>query len=314
MKESILVIAFKFNDVLYAAETKEFNASKHKVLIVCSKSVKPEDFPLINSFDEVLHFKFNQSSKVFNTFEFLLFLIRFKKRMSLFFKYLFISQPFMLINQIIIKYLKPTSIILIEDGLMNYENYVYPVPALKRILHKLIGIDNNYVLKKITKSYLLNPDLATFKFGKVKQLNLSGDKFKIDPNLINKLKNKKFLFGINLYPNLCGEDEYFEIVSTIMDKFDIDYYVPHTLENFNNQILTDKIFYIKDLGITFEYLATKCEFQIFSFGSSLLFTTKCVNPRNKSFLIKIKHFDVLSITTVLEICDEIYDYSQISDM
>lgn len=99
------------------------------------------------------------------------------------------------------------------------------------------------------------------------------------------LNGKRIFVGQPLYnTNNCSMELYSQAVNYFIKKYKIDYYLPHfyssPFESINCKIL--------DLGgnaITLETLAALEHFSLVSFSSSLLFTTRMINPNNESIMV-----------------------------
>ena len=50
--DTILVIAHKYNDILYAITTEEFMISKRNILLILYSTINPQMFPFQDFFDE----------------------------------------------------------------------------------------------------------------------------------------------------------------------------------------------------------------------------------------------------------------------
>ena len=75
-------------------------------------------------------------------------------------------------------------------------NYYYPIrqsKGLKGIIEFLLSINFNKIMKKISGTYLNNPDLALYYFGK--KLSFSHTNFRCNKFLAKKIVNKKLFIG-----------------------------------------------------------------------------------------------------------------------
>ncbi|QIA77854.1 glycosyltransferase family 52 [Rodentibacter caecimuris] len=282
---NITVIAHKFNDILFAVETNEFKESHKKTLLVFQMpNMNENDFPFLEKFDRVLFFTYDKVNIRRNVLKFIFFILKY--RSSLKSNLIFLSNPHLLYNKLYVRLLNVESIILLEDGLMNYVEQNAFVPFGKKVIQNLLLIDYNFILKKIVKTYLSNPERATLCFGKRAKLSLP----KIIPVEIKDkllyIKNKKFFIGQNLYPKFCHEDEYYNTVKKIINKFEIDYYVPHAYEPYREQLSDISVYKVEKY--TFEYMAQFVDFTLYSFSSSLLFTTKVINSSIESNLCQVE--------------------------
>lgn len=301
--DSILVVAYKYNDILFTLGTEEFINSKYKKLLLFKlPNYSLSDFPFLEKFDEVLVFNYNKENVKLNVIDFFLYVMRNKVKLSA--NLLFISNPYLLHNKILFKISSFNEVILLEDGLMNYVPISNEISLLKSMVQKFIGANNLTLLDNTRKTYLSLPEKATlFRGDKKKLVLLQGVESDLE-KLLQEVSGKNFFIGQNLYPRYCSEAEYYLYVNKVLEKFNVDFYVPHAYEKYTGQLGDFPIFHVKKY--TFEYLAQFTSFNIYSFGSSLLLTAKVVNRKVKSNIITIDCCNSFYIAELLSICDNTY--------
>ena len=160
---SVCVIASKFNDIYYALSTEEFKVKGRKLLIICkSKNLSPTIYPCQDSFDKILivdNENNNFISFLINLFFCKLHLIDLQAST------LFLSNPILIVNQIIAKSLNAKKIIFLEDGIMNYYNFLPSKSINKKIIQNLFRVSNILIENLIVITYLFKPDYAIYFFG-----------------------------------------------------------------------------------------------------------------------------------------------------
>lgn len=287
--KTILVIAFKYNDILYSLATEEYKSCDYrKLLIVYASGKNPDNFPCQNLFDEVLHIPYidgtrNMPSNLYKIFS---------NRKFLKSDIITLSNPVLLVNKYIFKLSGATSAVWVEDGLMNY--YLLKDiseggnKALKRLVeYALRVVDIDKSAQKLA-TYLLEPSSAMSYWG-------TRHKITLDKDLVNKLpldsmaflENKKIFVGQPLY--LSGKisiEQYNNEVNKLIAQESIDYYLPHFWASKEEKICC-KSFSLDEYHVTLEFLACKYSFEVYSISSSLLYTTKLLNKNVKTHMVDI---------------------------
>lgn len=304
---TMIVLARKYNDIYYAIASEEWiKYDKHILLIVPNRS-PAQSFPYINFFDECVIIP---PDKNISTRNFLKYILKIKKIMQhIRGDVIFMSNPEMLINRIIFKLSGSKEIIFLEDGLMNYYNFHSSNGGLKKIVEYFFSVSNKTYLNKISTTYLSNPNKARYYFGEKKQIKISSN-IKIDKTLPN-LSGKKILIAQNvLNVRECSKGQQDEFFNSIINKYNIDYYVPRTYD-YQEDIRGCEILNLNNKGITLEILASKFNMEIYGFTTTLLFSLKMINPHTVSHQIiseKTKHL------TTPQIIKENLDYIENFDI
>lgn len=293
----MLVVARKFNDIFYAMTTSEWTEAKKRTLLIITDKLRKEDYPELEAFDEVYCLKSD-----FNSIHAIPSLIlRLKKLLSkIDFSTVLISNIAIVANKYILSNPKCENAILLEDGIMNYKNFKESQSSSKTLIMKLLKISNERIQKKITKTYLLDPLTGYYFFGKKVKLQLS--------NLCNinrgnmNLEGKRIFIGQPLYLAYVGNtitvEEYSNRVNEIIHQYFIDYYVPHTMSSEDEAIDCEK-FDIGEHSITFEVLSALYNLEFYSISSSVLYSTKIVNPRTKCHMIIIPEVPKIPDSNIL---------------
>ena len=276
----LLVIARKFNDIYYAMSIPEWKTAKERVLFIISNGIPMEAFPHRSLFDKVIFIKYDGES-VKNIISVISALKKIEIPKS---KTLVLSNPVLVTNQYIIKHSAPETLIFIEDGSMNYSSFSPSKSHAKKALQAFIGISEKEVFNKIDFTYLFYPDKATFSFGTKRKLSLEK---KIFPtvNDLDFIKDKKILVGQPLYNyGYLSLDAYNRLVNRAIKQLGIDLYVPHAFASSKEEINCRKL-HLSDYNVTLEAIAAYHTFNLFSFGSTVLYSCKTINPDVKSVLL-----------------------------
>ncbi|WP_439238472.1 glycosyltransferase family 52 [Lonepinella sp. BR2919] len=299
-----VVIAHKYNDILYSVETEEFKEGDYNILLIFKlHGYNVEDYPFLDKFNQIFTFDYDKINIKKNVLRFIIYLI--KNRKFLRSNYVFISNPNLLYNKIFAKIIKPKGVILIEDGTLNYVSNKVDIPCLKRIFQYLCGIDNDILLDITKSTYLSLPDEATLYSGEKKKIVLPQElSLDLEDN-IELLKGKKIFIGQNLYPKYCSENEYYNLVKRILKEYNIEYYIPHAYEYYDNQL--DFVMTSKIRKYTLEYIAQFTSFELYSLSSSVLLTTKFINKDVSSTLFKVDFCAPMYSEKLFSICDHIID-------
>lgn len=285
-KMKILVIAKKYNDIYYAVSLPEWKRSCRKSLVIITQKLALSNYPMQDLFDEVHCITPRSGSLgILQTLLDLKFLLP-----KIDFNTVILSNISLVSNKYILSYKKCIQAILIEDGYMNYYKFKEPDNTPKRILMLLFGIRPKDVTSKITKTYLLKPEIAEYYFGEKCQLKIATDLFKSKLGKIPDLQRKKIFIGQPLYHSYTGNsitlEQYNNSINKVIQIYDIDYYVPHTMSDTNELINCEKL----DIGLikcTFEILASMYDIDFYSVSSTILYSSKIVNPKCKSVMVQI---------------------------
>ena len=293
------VIAFKFNDIYYATSTLEWQRSYYKILIlIVTDNVTSNDFPQKELFDKVIIIKYSRSF-IFLFYAWWQVLSKFAKcKVDI----VFLSNPILIVNQLIIKKLCVSKIILLEDGLMNYYQFVPPQYRLKRLLQYIFDISDEFVFDRIIYTYLLDPNNAIFWKKERKELLLD---VSVQSQFRDIIQNKIIFAGVPIYKsNKITVEQYNRVVNQIIQDYKVDYYVPHIFaspkENIDCEVLD-----LNKYAVTLEVLASQYVFTIISLGSSVLYTTKLINPSIESILVKPKEWSLNVLSIIVKKCDQV---------
>lgn len=308
MKDEALVVAYKYNDILYAICTDEVvNSRKKKLLIIHNSNRNPKDYPAQAFFDEVKYLNYSESN--LGMLKNLISIYGLRSFLKA--DYITISNHILLINKLIVKLSKAKKIILVEDGLMNY----YPASDIcfnshrniKIIIEKLLGLCEIQKIKCSQATYLLKPEVACTYIGTKKQLEVKGDALScLNLDAMSFLNGKKILVGQPLYDmNVCSIDEYNSIVNKVIKENSIDYYIPHYFASDLEKINCKKI-NLDNYHVTLEYVACKYNFDVYSFSSTILYSSKLLNNGIHSYMLKIPSYTV-NQKIILETVDEIIE-------
>lgn len=282
----LLVIAKKFNDIFYAISTAEWKRSSFKTLLIVSDKLTVRDYPMTDMFNDIHYLQ--QEKGIAGLLK---INIEIKKLISkIDFNVVVLSNISIVANKLVLCSEKCKSAILVEDGLMNYYHFKEPNSFKKKVLMNLFGIRQNTVLSKIAKTYLLQPSEAKYSFGVLEQLKIDTELFKNTILQMPDIQGKKIFIGQPLYHSYTGNNlsvsEYNTIINKAISQFNIDFYVPHTMADSRENINCPKL----DIGkykITFEILASIFNLEFYSISSTVLYSTKIINSKGKSVMIKI---------------------------
>lgn len=293
--QNMLVVARKYNDIYYAVSTDEWRSCKEHYLLMITDRLDDSKYPMQEAFNKVItiHTKagtigyYQQCRKVNNIV----------KRLD--YSTVVLSNLAMVANLCTISGNKVTNVILVEDGLMNYYDFQPSQRTSKKILELLFGIDEPKIQSKISKTYVLNPDLAKYYFGKLNKLYLNTELFAKHAKIDMTLKGKSIFVGQDLY-NVkdISVEEYSEIVNRIIKEHNIDLYLPHTRCSENEEIQCAKL-NLRDSLTTLEIYSSLFPLKVYSFSSSVLYTTKIINPEVMSFSIRSEKTDLINDDSII---------------
>lgn len=298
----LLVIARKFNDIFYSVSIPEWKLYGRRTLVIISNDEMKENFPMTGLFDDVIYFP-AETKSVISLYRLIREIYSCSQRILS--DTVVLSNPTMAINQYIISVSGCRDIIFVEDGLMNYYKYVPRKSLKKLVINRLLNLDSSSILSKIAKTYISSPSLAVYYFGQLSGLKINFDLIEKNIRPVDDLSGKRIFVGQDLYRwGHCTVDEYNQLINRIIEKYDIDLYIPHAFASDAETVMGCQCFRIIDA--TLEVLASKYDFEVFSFNSSVLFTTKIINPRIKSHAVVSSVLNDMSLPPILEqCCDDI---------
>lgn len=123
------------------------------------------------------------------------------------------------------------------------------------------------------------------------------------------IQDKKIFVG--QVPYRFGQmtlETYCERVNRLVKKYHIDYYLPHAFADSEEQVVCP-ILDIGKLRVTLEILASQYDYVIYSFGSSVLYSTRIINPRIKTYMVRIPELSRMPELPMLEkYCSGIVDF------
>lgn len=300
----LLVIARKYNDIFYAVSTPEWQQFDCHILVIFTEKKSLEGYPLLSLFDDIinLHCSGARTGTLF-----LLWKIKaIEKRVQC--TAVMMSNMVLVANQYLAKISGGKHIILLEDGLMNYYDFKPSKNKFKRCVQSFLGIDECKVFNNISHTYLLAPQLARYYGGTVNPLKLE-NKIIFEDAQLQDIEGKTIFVGQCLYRfGNMSVGAYNDRVNHLIKKYHIDYYLPHAFalgdENIDCQVL--------DLGkshATLEVFAARYNFTIYSFCSSVLYSTRIINPAVRSYLIRLPELlDKSELPVIKKYCSGIIDF------
>lgn len=297
-ERNLLIVAKKYNDIYYALSLSEWQQCRKKTLLIVTKKLSQANYPMQELFDEVYCVQsYDGSLGIFQT------LIELKRLLPrIIFDTVILSNISIVANKYILINPKCKQAILVEDGYMNYYDFKEPDNMRKRLLMNLFGIKQESVVSKIKKTYLLKPECAEYFFGDKCSLKIDTNLFASKLVSIPNLQRKKIFIGQPLYHNYTGNsitvEQYNQEINSVIKKFDIDYYVPHTMADPNEKINCE----VFDVGVykcTFEVLASMFDLTFYSVSSTVLYSSKLVNPKCRSVMVQIPNVDKLPSDNIL---------------
>lgn len=281
-QDKMLVVARKYNDIFYAISTEEWDeCSKHYLLMITDR-LDQNSYPMQQMFDKI--FSIHTSLSILGIVK-LIFSLR-KLLRNLDFNVVTISNIVIVANLFILNNRKVKKIVMLEDGLMNYDNFTPSKSKLKHLFVSLLSINVNEIIQKIKYCYLLKPSNATYYYGKKKLLNIKSELFLNYLSVKDLELNEKSIFvGQPLYrTNNIMIDEYSKSVNNFIIKNNIDYYLPHTMSS-NKENINCKKLDLLQIQSTLEILSSIYNLKLYSFSSSVLYTTKLINKNTKTYAV-----------------------------
>lgn len=295
MKNNMLVVARKYNDIFYAISTEEWKMSSKHILLIISLHEDTSDYPLQQLFDEV--YSIHSGKGCINYIKTISSIKSILRKLE--YNIVTISNVALMTSELILSYKKTKKVILLEDGLMNYYSFTPSRRLSKRIIERLLGIKYNNSINKITKTYLLNAEKAMYFYGTPQNITLDTTLICNNLKLNANIKGSSIFVGQDIYN--CTDisiEEYSEIVNKIIKEYNIDYYLPHRRASENEKIYC-KVLLLEDSSATMEVYASCFDFNIYSFSSSVLYTSRFLNPRVNTYLIKSEKANWVGITDFL---------------
>ena len=292
---TLLVLSRKFNDIFYSVSTAEWNCFNRHVLVVFADKEFAQQFPLLGEFDDIVFLNSPKSRKTGIIQE--LKSVKMNK-MLIQCDAIMLSNPVLVVNQYLVKISNARQIFLLEDGLINYIDFHPSNSLIKGTLQRILGLDQQKLINSISCTYLFAPELAHFYGGRRVKLNLKSQR--LSEEVLAIVSGKRIFVGQTLYRfGYISIEEYNERVNRIIEKYNIDYYLPHAfaldIERINCPILN-----IGEFHTTLEILASQSKFVLFSFFSSVLYTTRVINPNIETYLINISEVSEMSKASVIE--------------
>ena len=299
--DKILVVARKYNDIFYAISTSEWSqCSKHYLLMITDR-LDQNEYPMQHLFDKVwsVHAELSHVAILKQVF----ILSRILNQLD--YNLVTISNIVTVANLYILNHTKTAKIIMLEDGFMNYYNFVPSNNRIKRLLMKLLFINVDRVYKKIGSCYLLEPNRAKYYFGLKKQLRIDADHIlKSVPLILGNSFSLVIIIGLILTVIFYIFKEPIVMAfgaSENTAQYAIDYYLSHTMSSKKENVVCEHID-MSSLQLTLEVLSSIYNMKIYSFSSSVLFTTKLINHKTETFAVTHPKVDTIKSDNM------IYDY------
>ena len=302
-ERTLLVLARKFNDIFYSISTPEWKIFNRHVLVIFANDIFEKYIPFRELFDDII--VFDSPKRRINGIN-VIREIRARKD-ALECEAVILSNIVLVANQYLINISRCRYIFLLEDGLMNYSDFRPSDSRMKSVVQWVLGINQRKLIERIYRTYLLIPDMARF-YGGVRAILKPMTIQPIGENILSKIEGKKIFVGQCLYRfGYISIGEYNELVNRIIKKYDIDCYLPHAFA-LDEERIDCPILDLGQLGITLEFLAPKTSFTLYSFFSSVLYTTRVINPDIRTYQIHIPELSmVYGIPILKEYCSGIID-------
>lgn len=302
--KTLLVVARKYNDIFYAISIPEWDQYTQHILVIIAEKNFAENFPLPNIFNDIIKIKY--SGKRNGNFQIIQDINIIKKRIQC--STITMSNIVLSANMYLIKVSGAKTLLLLEDGLMNYYDFKPSQSKTKQMVQWLLGINERKIFNSISKTYLLAPTLASYYGGDPRQLKLNKELIFKHLKLEN-LENKVIFVGQCLYKmGYMSLDVYNERVNKIIQQYNINYYLPHAFALDGENIDCPRL-NLEKSHATLEIFASQYNFTVYSFCSSVLYTTKIINPNVQSFLIRIPELSNKSDLPIIQkYCNGIIDF------
>lgn len=299
----LLVVARKYNDIFYAVSAPEWQLFERRILVIFTEK-KAKDYPLVSLFDDVITLG-GSGDRVGNLL--LLWKIKnLKKRVRC--NAVMMSNTVLVANQYLVKISRAKRMILLEDGLMNYYDFKPSESKFKRCVQYFLGINERKVFGQISQTYLLAPELACFYGGMPRPLKLD-DKVIAANTQLENIEGKTIFVGQCLYRfGKMSLETYNNRVNYIIKKYHIDYYLPHAFA-FCGEEIDCPILDIGKSKATLEVFAARYSFSVYSFCSSVLYSTRIINPAVRSYLIRLPELrDKSELPVIKRYCNGVVDF------
>lgn len=271
MQKKIVVLAFKFNDIFYASSTDEFQGGTKKTLLILADKIPRDKYPGLERFDDVYYYRVsvNRLAQIFLAMR----IVKDHKR-ELWGAILIVSNPYIVLTQIIMIFGRVSEGVMIEDGVMNYYANGGGSSKRKLIQYNLLKIFNFW--KYFNFTYLIYPEKALTYIGEPRRLALNKE-VESEGSLIlySFLKDKSILIGggaIEFLDN-CDKER---IVASLGKQLSLDYYIPHHSDRVGACGLN--VLDLNSEKLTLEMIYPYCSgLKVYSFGSSAAFNARGIN-------------------------------------
>mgnify|MGYP001653039544 CR=1 FL=1 len=280
--ETLLVVARKYNDVFYAVSIPEWHRYGRHILVIFADGDAAGKFPLRDLFDDVVCI--GGSGKRAGNLAVIRQIRSLKKRIQC--AAVTMSNMVLVANQYLAKISGAKVRVLLEDGLMNYYDFKSSESKIKRITQFLLGIDQRVLFDSVARTYLLAPDLARYYGGSPELLKLNQEMTAGYVRSCN-MEGKVIFVGQCLYRfGYMSIETYNERVNRFIKQYHVDYYLPHAFA-LDGEKIDCPVFDLGESRATLEVFASRFDFTVYSFCSSVLYTTRIINPDVRSFLVRI---------------------------
>lgn len=293
--QNMLVVARKYNDIYYAISTDEWKRCKNHYLLMITDRLDKAKYPMQHLFKEVFTIHTEKG-----TWGYFRQCINIKSILSqIDFSVVTVSNLALVSNLCVLSSNKTKEALLLEDGLMNYYQFKPSQRLSKKTLEFVLGVNEVSALKKITKTYLLKPELAQYYYGAPTQLHLDVNTFLKHANIDHRIEGKSIFVGQDLYNvSDISLDEYCDIVNRVVKEHNIDLYIPHTRSSLAEHIEC-KTFDLSESLATLEIYASLFPLKIYSFSSSVLYTTKIINSEVETYSIRSPRTDLIDDDSII---------------
>ena len=129
-------------------------------------------------------------------------------------------------------------------------------------------------------------------------------RLRLSPTIIQnriqlEIQGKKIFVGQRPYHfGQMTLEAYCERVNKFVKKYHIDYYLPHAFADPRERI-DCPILDIAKLQMTLEIMVLQYDFTVYSFSSSVLYSTRIINPRVKTYMVRIPELCGMSEVPIL---------------
>lgn len=295
INQNMLVVARKYNDIYYAISTDEWKRCKNHYLLMITDRLDMAKYPMQHLFKKV--FTVHTEKGTWGYFKQCMKIKGILSQID--FSVVTVSNLALVSNLCVLSSGKTKEALLLEDGLMNYYQFKPSQRLSKKVLEFVLGVNEESALKRITKTYLLKPELAQYYYGAPTQLQLDVNTFLKHANIDHRIEGKSIFVGQDLYYNSeLSVQEYSEIVNKVIQDNNIDLYIPHT-RSVKEEYIKCKTFDLMESQTTLEIYAAIFKLKIYSFSSSVLYTTKIINPEVSAYSVRNKKTDRISDDSII---------------